>query len=167
MSLYGALRSAWPVLMPTARPCRVASSNIANVNTVGYKASNNAFSTLLASASGSGDATQAGVIARQAQNVTTQGDINGTALADGSGDLRQRLLRRQPEPAAERLDESQFYTRAGNFTPDANGNLRNAAGMYLLGWPLDSQRQRADRPQRPCADQRQQLCRARRKPPPT
>jgi flagellar hook protein FlgE len=31
---------------------------------------------------------------------------------------------------------SLYYTRAGNFTPDANGNLENAAGMYLMGWPL-------------------------------
>ena len=27
---------------------------------------------------------------------------------------------------------------AGNFTPDATGRLRNAANLYLMGWPLDS-----------------------------
>ncbi len=32
----------------------------------------------------------------------------------------------------------QEYTRAGSFTPDVNGNLVNAAGLYLLGYKLDS-----------------------------
>ena len=32
-----------------------------------------------------------------------------------------------------------FYTRAGNFTPDSTGNLANASGFYLLGWPLNAQ----------------------------
>ncbi len=30
-----------------------------------------------------------------------------------------------------------IYTRAGNFTPDANGDLRNSSGYYLMGWALD------------------------------
>ena len=31
-----------------------------------------------------------------------------------------------------------YYTRAGQFTPDADGYLQNAAGYYLLGWPVDA-----------------------------
>jgi len=38
-----------------------------------------------------------------------------------------------PNPAA-----TQEFTRAGNFTPDQNGFLKNAAGRYLLGYKLDS-----------------------------
>ncbi len=34
---------------------------------------------------------------------------------------------------------TQEYTRAGSFTPDEFGNLKNAAGLYLLGYKLDSQ----------------------------
>lgn len=30
-----------------------------------------------------------------------------------------------------------LYTRDGDFTPDANGNLKNSAGYYLMGWELD------------------------------
>jgi len=33
---------------------------------------------------------------------------------------------------------TQEYTRAGSFTPDENGDLKNAAGLYLLGYKLDS-----------------------------
>ena len=28
------------------------------------------------------------------------------------------------------------YTRAGQFSPDADGYLQNSAGFYLLGWPV-------------------------------
>ena len=33
---------------------------------------------------------------------------------------------------------TQEFTRAGSFTPDANGNLVNSAGLYLMGYKLDS-----------------------------
>jgi flagellar hook protein FlgE len=31
-----------------------------------------------------------------------------------------------------------LYTRAGSFNPDASGNLRNSAGLYLMGWPANA-----------------------------
>jgi flagellar hook protein FlgE len=74
MSLYGALQIGVAGLGANSQALSTTASNIANVNTVGYKASESAFSTLLASS----DGTQAGVIANQAQRVTTQGGINGT-----------------------------------------------------------------------------------------
>src|SRR6201999_2613481 len=30
------------------------------------------------------------------------------------------------------------YTRAGSFTPNSSGNLVNAAGLYLMGYQMDS-----------------------------
>ena len=36
------------------------------------------------------------------------------------------------------LDEF-LYTRNGQFSEDAEGFLRNSAGFYLYGWPLDSE----------------------------
>ena len=30
-----------------------------------------------------------------------------------------------------------LYTRDGDFTPDADGNLKNSAGYFLMGWKLD------------------------------
>jgi flagellar hook protein FlgE len=35
------------------------------------------------------------------------------------------------------LGDDFMFTRAGEFRPDDAGNLRNAAGFYLQGWPLD------------------------------
>src|ERR1700690_930699 len=132
MSLYGALQIGVAGLDAFSAALSTTSSNIANVNTVGYKASDSAFSTLLASS----DGTQSGVIANQAQRVTSQGPINGTQsptdlAMQGNGFF---VVNSNPSGGAQSL----LFTRAGNFTPDATGRLRNAANLYLMGWPLDS-----------------------------
>ena len=93
----------------------VTANNIANVNTVGYKASANAFSTLLASAVGSGDVSQAGVIANQAQHVTDQGGITSTqsptdlALSGNGFFVVSPTLKSNTVKA-----QSLLYTRAGS-----------------------------------------------------
>jgi flagellar hook protein FlgE len=139
MSIYGAMMIGVSGLDANSRALSVASSNIANVNTIGYKASGNAFSTLLASAVGSGDVSQAGVIANQAQHVTDQGGITSTqsptdlAISGNGFFVVSPTLKSNTVKA-----QSLLYTRAGSFTPDADGNLKNTAGFYLMGWPLDS-----------------------------
>ena len=135
MSLYGALQIGVAGLGANSQALSTTASNIANVNTVGYKASESAFSTLLASS----DGTQAGVIANQAQRVTTQGGINGTQSPTDLAISGNGFFVVSPTTAVGGgAAQSLLYTRAGNFTPDATGNLRNAANLYLLGWPLDA-----------------------------
>jgi flagellar hook protein FlgE len=138
MSIYGAMMIGVSGLDANSRALSVSSSNIANVNTVGYKASGNAFTTLLASAVGTGDVSSAGVVANQAQFVSTQGSIistqSPTDLAiSGSGFFVVSPSASGVTGGGQALE----YTRAGSFTPDSAGNLKNAAGLYLLGWPLD------------------------------
>lgn len=140
MSLYGALQIGVAGLDAFSTALTVSSSNIANVNTIGYKADTTAFSTLLASSTASGDATQAGVTASQVQHVIAPGNINPsqspTDLAiNGNG----FFVVSQTPNVTTGTSFAQFYTRAGNFTPDAGGNLQNAAGFDLLGWRLDAQ----------------------------
>jgi flagellar hook protein FlgE len=116
----------------------VASSNIANVNTVGYKTSNANFSTLLASAMGSGDVSNAGVMSRTSQNITTQGTITTASSPTDLAISGNGFFVVSTSPASAGSVNSQYYTRAGDFNPDENGNLVNSAGNYLMGWPLDS-----------------------------
>ncbi|HEY0105849.1 MAG TPA: flagellar hook protein FlgE [Rhizomicrobium sp.] len=135
MSIYGAMMIGVSGLDANSKALSVASSNIANVNTVGYKAANSAFSTLLASAVGSGDVSSAGVTANQAQLVTEQGGINSTQSATDLALSGNGFFVVSGSPTAAN-GQSLMYTRAGNFTPDANGDLQNSAGLYLQGWPL-------------------------------
>jgi flagellar hook protein FlgE len=137
MSSYGAMMIGVSGLDANSRALSVASSNIANVNTIGYKASGNAFSTLLASAVGSGDVSSAGVVANQAQDVTAQGGITSTQSPTDLALSGNGFFVVSPNLASTTgTSQALLYTRAGNFTPDSSGNLKNAAGFYLLGWPL-------------------------------
>ena len=88
--------------------------------------------------SGSGDVSSAGVTANMTQNVAQQGLLQTTTsptdlAISGNGFFVVNTAASAPGSA-----NSLYYTRAGNFTPDANGNLQNASGYYLMGWALDS-----------------------------
>lgn len=138
MSLYGALMIGVSGLNANSQALSIASSNIANVNTVGYKAANANFSTLLASAMGSGDVSNSAVTASASQNVTVQGTPVQASLPTDMAISGNGFFVVTKSPAAAGSANSQFYTRAGDFSPDDSGNLVNSAGYYLMGWPLDS-----------------------------
>ena len=135
MSLYGAMLTGVSALDANSRALNVTSSNIANVNTVGYKTSVGAFSTFLASANNVGNqAFQAGVRVHTIQNVGEQGQLTSTGSATDIAISGNGFFVVSPDATGAQ----QYYTRAGSFAPDANGVLRNAAGYYLQGWQLDA-----------------------------
>ena len=138
MSLFGALTTGVSGLDAFSQALSVTSSNIANVNTTGYKDSETDFSTMLASAVGSGNAASGGVVATTSQDVTQQGLPYTTGTATDMAISGNGFFVVSQTPAAAGSNAAQLYTRAGDFTPDANGDLQNSAGLYLMGWPLDS-----------------------------
>jgi flagellar hook protein FlgE len=134
MSLFGSLNIGVAGLAANGAALSATSSNIANVNTVGYKEATTNFSTFLNSV-GPSSGGAAGVTAVTGQDVTTQGlPITTTSPTDlaisGNGFF-------VVSPTAD--SAVQEYTRAGSFRPDANGFLVNSAGLYLRGWALDGQ----------------------------
>jgi flagellar hook protein FlgE len=135
MSLYGALTIGVAGLSANSMALSATSSNIANVNTVGYKNQTVNFETFV-NIPGLAGNSSAGVSSSIGQDVTTQGlPTSTTSPTDlsisGNGFF---VVAANSSPQAP-----QEYTRAGSFTPDENGNLKNVAGLYLLGWQLDSQ----------------------------
>lgn len=135
MSLYGAMMTGVAGLSAYSNALSVASANIANVNTVGYKTATADFSTLLASASASADTSSAGVTAAAGQSVSQQGLMMTTASSTDMAISGNGFFVVAPSVSDT---SARAYTRAGSFTADANGYLKNSAGMYLLGWQLDS-----------------------------
>ncbi len=134
MSLYDAMMIGVAGLDANSRALSISSSNIANVNTIGYKTSSSAFSTMLASSMGGPGASDAAVMASAQQNIVQQGLITATSsptdlAISGNGFFQVSTV--QSLTGGQTL-----YTRAGSFTPDANGNLENTAGLYLMGWPI-------------------------------
>lgn len=138
MSLYGAMSTAISSLDANSSALSAASANIANVNTVGYKAGEATFSTLLAASLGTGDVSSAGVTANMTQNVSQQGLLQTTSSPTDLAISGNGFFAVNTSPNSPGSANSLYYTRAGNFTPDATGNLKNASGYYLMGWALDA-----------------------------
>lgn len=109
------------------------SNNIANVNTPGYKRQATSFASQVnASGGGAGgvSATTRQHVSQQGLAMTTQSPTDLSIAGAGFFVTTQK---------AEGLtaSDSRSFTRTGSFTPDAQGYLRNDAGLYLQGWPAD------------------------------
>lgn len=102
------------------------SENIANADTVGYKAASAQFRTMLID-HGSGDYTSGGVDFVVRYGIDRQGVLNGT---QSSTDL---AISGQGFFVVADGNGTPHLTRAGSFIPDAEGHLVNAAGYKLMG----------------------------------
>lgn len=131
MGLFSALTTGVSGLQSQSNKIGVISDNIANVNTVGYKRNQTNFQALIAGNGFSFSAGGATGVTKQMNGV--QGGILNTfsptdIAISGTGFF----------PVSQQITGSGIlYTRAGAFTPDADGNFRNGAGYYLQGWLLD------------------------------
>jgi flagellar hook protein FlgE len=137
MSINSAMLAGVTGLTANASALAATSDNIANTNTVGYKLSQTEFSDLVTSA-GNLDFAAGGVQALARTNVTQQGILQSTTsptdlAISGNGFFVTTQSATGITPTSPRL-----FTRAGSFTVDNQGNLKNAAGLYLQGWPADA-----------------------------
>lgn len=111
------------------------SNNIANVNTIGYKASRISFADQMYQ-----DRIGKGSKVLDAEKLYTQGNLKLTGVNYDmalSGDGFFTVVNTRSAGAAETL-----YTRAGNFRMGDNGTLQDAAGNEVQGWmmtAIDSQ----------------------------
>ncbi|HWA90446.1 MAG TPA: flagellar hook protein FlgE [Rhizomicrobium sp.] len=133
MSLYDAMMIGVSGLNANSRAMSVFSSNIANVNTVGYKTSQSVFETMLGSANGGSAGLATGVMAGAEANIAQQGTAFSTSsptdlAINGNGFF---CVSTSADKAGQML-----FTRAGSFAPDANGDLKNSSGLYLMGYPV-------------------------------
>ncbi|MCB9963446.1 MAG: flagellar hook-basal body complex protein [Rhodospirillales bacterium] len=138
MSLFGALFTGVSALSAQSQNTAIISNNIANVNTVGFKRSESSFESLVTTESRGSRYSPGTVAVNRIQRVDQQGpiqqSISSTDVAiSGNGFFP---VKRNGDDSA--LDEY-LYTRNGQFSEDAQGNMRNSVGFYLYGWPLDSQ----------------------------
>lgn len=138
MSLFGALSSSVTGLDAQGEAISVISDNLANTNTVGYKANRALFSQLVTSAGVSGTNYNSGGVSssvQRAQNI--QGSLQSTDSATDLALSGSGFFVLVNETSID-SDTSRFYTRAGSFTEDSLGYLKHPSGNYLLGWKTDS-----------------------------
>ncbi len=107
------------------------SNNIANVNTVGYKASRVSFADLMYQ-----DSIGKGSSVTNAEKQYTQGSLNLTGSSydlalDGDGFFV--VSNKNFSGTSEN-----YYTRAGNFRMGENGTLQDASGNEVQGWAIST-----------------------------
>jgi flagellar hook protein FlgE len=140
MGVYGALFSGVSGLKADGQAMGIISDNISNANTVGYKASEDKFETLVTSPATTTTYTPGGVLSRPFSNVSAQGLLQATSSQTDIAITGNGFIPVTSSVNTSGLLDSTVsntYTRAGSFTVDKNGNLVNSAGFYLLGVPIN------------------------------
>ncbi len=140
MSLLASLYTGQSGLRANGLDLSVIGDNIANANTIGFKGARTAFEdaiaqTLIGVQSASGAERGLGARVQAIQRILTQGALLNTGLAtdlaiQGNGFFM----------VSGSVDGQQgsFYTRAGNFTVDAEGYLVNLDGLRVQGYSADA-----------------------------
>ncbi|KXV79905.1 hypothetical protein AD953_00675, partial [Acetobacter malorum] len=142
MSVFNAISTAVSGINAQSTAFSNLSNNIANSQTVGYKADSTAFQDfvsgqLLNSSRNEGNSDS--VAAVTIQHVDKQGTstVSNDSLAmsiQGSG-----LFNVTKSPSDGSADQTRYFTRNGEFYEDKDGNLVNTSGYYLNGYSVTDQ----------------------------
>lgn len=134
MSISGMMRTSVSGMAAQSNRLATVGDNIANASTHGYKRAFTAFSTMVLE-SGKGSYQPGSVDTTVRYGITQQGGFDYTTsktdlAVSGNGFLLVS--------AGTGANDASYLTRAGSFVKDQDGNLVNAAGYYLLGYPLSA-----------------------------
>jgi flagellar hook protein FlgE len=141
MGIFDALTSAVSGLQAESFSLQNISGNIANSSTVAYKAIGTGFEDLIPDATATNMQAAGGVTAYSQSTISSQGTISSSTVAtnmaingDGFFSVQSSTGTVDGQPVFSGTTD---YTRQGDFQVNANGNLVNGAGYYLMGLPVD------------------------------
>jgi flagellar hook protein FlgE len=142
MSLSGALTAAVTGIDAQSSALGSISNNIANSQTVGYKAVGTDFSTLLtvsnAQVNEPGGVTSTPLYGNDIQGTVQQTGITTNLAVSGSGMFAvSQALGANNSNALPTFAPDPLYTRAGDFSLNSQGFLVNTAGYYLNGFAIN------------------------------
>ena len=139
MSLNSAMLAGVSGLAANSAALAAISQNIANVNTVGYKRTASEFQTLVNSQSASGGSYSAGGVTTNTRSfIGQEGQLQRTSESTDLAVAGQGFFVTTTQPEGVAATDTRLFTRAGAFRVDKLGYLKNSAGLYLQGWPVDS-----------------------------
>src|SRR6201985_519898 len=141
MGIFDALQTAVGGLQAQSFALQNISGNIANASTTGYKGIETTFEDLIPDATTPNKQAAGGVTAFSQQTITTQGTVSTTTIGtnmaingDGFFSVQKPTSVTDNVPVFDGVTD---YTRRGDFQVNANGNLVNGAGYYLMGVDVD------------------------------
>src|SRR6201991_321777 len=141
MGIFDALQTAVGGLQAQSFALQNISGNIANASTTGYKGIDTTFEDLIPEATTPNKQAAGGVTSFSQQTITTQGTVSTSTVAtnmaingDGFFSVQKPTSVTDNVPVFSGVTD---YTRRGDFQVDANGNLVNGAGYFLMGVDVD------------------------------
>ena len=141
MGIFDALNTAVGGLQAQSFSLQNISGNIANASTVGYKGIDTSFVDLIPDATSPDRQVAGGVTAYAQATISTQGTVSASTVAtnmaingDGFFSVEKATGSVDNQPVFSGTTD---YTRRGDFQLNANGNLVNGAGYYLMGVAVD------------------------------
>src|SRR5262249_42105402 len=141
MGIFDAMQTSVGGLSAQSFALQNISGNIANASTTGYKGITTSFEDLIPDATTPSRQVAGGVTALAQQTITTQGSVSASTVAtnmaitgDGFFSVQRASSVVDNVPVFSGVTN---YTRRGDFQVNANGNLVNGAGYYLMGVTVD------------------------------
>lgn len=141
MGIFDAMNTSVGGLQAQSFALQNISGNIANSSTTGYKGIGTSFVDLIPDSSVPSKQVAGGVTANAKATITTQGTISSSTVAtnmaitgDGFFSIQKASGVVDNVPVFSGVT---YYTRRGDFQLNANGNLVNGAGYYLMGVTVD------------------------------
>src|SRR3954471_11561126 len=137
MSLVTALYTGATGLQSNSQELSVVGDNIANSNTIGFKASRAAFADAMAdNLLGNGAGQRGlGVKLEAIQKIISQGALTNTGMATDLAIQGNGMFVVKGSASGQ---TGTYYTRAGQFTVNKDGLLVNLDGMKVQGYTADS-----------------------------
>ena len=142
MGIFDALNTAVGGLQAQSYALQNVSGNIANASTTGYKGIGTSFEDLIPDSTVPSRQVAGGVTAHAQATITTQGTVSASSVStnmaitgDGFFSVQKATGVVDNVPVFSGVTN---YTRRGDFQVNANGNLVNGAGYYLMGVAVDS-----------------------------
>nr|WP_279184666.1 flagellar hook-basal body complex protein [Acetobacter syzygii] len=137
MSIFNSLTTAVSGINAQSTAFTNLSNNIANSQTVGYKADTTAFQDFVAGA-GTTSGSFAQGVANSVAAVTVQ-HVNSQGTASSSTDgMAMSISGNGLFNVSKPSESTQYYTRNGEFYEDKSGYLINTSGYYLDGYMVNS-----------------------------
>lgn len=138
MSINSALLAGVSGLVANSSALAAISDNIANVNTVAYKRNQVNFANVVTAQAVKGKYSAGGVQGVTRQFVSTQGLIQSSGSSTDLAISGDGFFVVSDKGAGLTANDPRSFTRQGSFSVDPQGYLRNDSGLFLQGWPVQS-----------------------------
>src|ERR1700732_2693109 len=141
MGIFDALNTSVAGLQAQSFALQNISGNIANAQTTGYKGIGTNFVDLIPDSTSPSRQVAGAVTAYARATISSQGTVSASSVAtfmaingDGFFSVQKATGITDNVPVFSGVTD---YTRRGDFQVNANGNLINGAGYYLMGVAVD------------------------------